>query len=287
MFSTLISSGNTTLKVAFDNQELGEQVLNNTFIQKYIPGLEFREHSEADASILFSDQKIYFDFSGFPQVVIGAEEMSEKDIISLIELVFERVRQEKGVYCIHSAAVIYNQRTIIFWGGASGMGKTRLAKFLSEQGGEFYSDEKTLIDLNTLEVVGGIPYQYLDKDYWKKQLNNTNSDSYYKSGVNLTVRLPMALFVYGFALDGAEFSNELWPAEKFEWHLYEELGRKIRAISRRVKNGGISVPSLDSQENADKRIANIQKLTKTIPCYSIQGTAENIIKFIKELELWK
>ncbi|MFA5828416.1 MAG: hypothetical protein WC841_03630 [Candidatus Shapirobacteria bacterium] len=286
-FSSLVYSGGVTLKIVFDNGDLRERVLGNSFIQKYIPGLKILTGEAADAAIHFVDKDIFFQFDSYPKIIIGARDLSEKDIISLVELALERARQERCVYCIHSAAAVFKNRVVVFWGGASGMGKTRLAQELTKQGGDFYSDEKTLIDLNTMEAMGGIAFQFLDKAYWREKRTSINSDSYYKVECNFATPLPLGLFVYGFAIDGAIESAEKWTAEKFEWHLYEELGRKIRAISRRVKNGSVSVPSLDTQKNADRRIQYVRRLTTNIPCYSIQGSDESIIKYIKKLELWK
>ena len=268
--------------MVFDNEDVGNSVINNDFIGKYIPGFNFDSAGQVDSVINFLDQDLSFDFGKYPEVSIGLGGMSEKDIISLIELVLERARQEKGVYCIHSATVIYKDKAVIFWGGASGMGKTRMARKFAEDGALFYSDEKTLIDFNSTRVVGGIPYQYLEKDYWIKKLGVTEDDSYHRSESASTGSFPIMVFVYGFAIDGAVFSADKWSPEKFEWHIYEELGRKIRAISRRVKDASVSVPSIDSQECADKRISLIKR-NNSLPCYSVQGTPEAIIEFIKTL----
>ena len=270
----------------FESGELAETIQNNDFLSKYIPGFSLATDNNIEASVEFLNQEVFFEFKDYPKIKIGIKGVSEKEIISLIELVFERVRQEKGIFCIHSATAVYKGKAVIFWGGASGMGKTRLAKLLANDG-SFYSDEKTLVNARNMEILGGIPFIYLDKDYWKRQITDKQEDSYYHSATNNSEPVPIALFVYGFGINGAEMSTDLWRPEKFEWHLYEELGRKIRAISRRVKDGNIAVPSIDSRANGDHRIQSVKEVAQKIPCYSIQGSPESVVDYIKQLEIWK
>lgn len=281
-----IFSGSVCVKVDFDDETFGEKVLSNSFIGKYIPNLKIADQcSSFEAEISFQNKDTFFEFNSYPQVLVGSKQLSDRDAISLIELVLERARQEKGIYCIHSATVIYKGKSVIFWGGASGMGKTRLARTFVDKGAQFYSDEKTLIDLNSNEIVGGIPFQYLEKTYWKKTQNLNNAEDPYLSvdTTGLESVHPIGCFIYGFGLDNAATSTDKWSPEKFEWHLYEELGRKIRAISRRVVDGGVSVPSIDSQKNGDQRIKLVKELTKNIDCYSIQGTPDTVINEVMKV----
>lgn len=279
-------SGGISLKVIIENTELANNITNNDFLKKYIPGFKVATKTNFSASLELLDKDISFNYDAYPEIKIGTKNLNEKDIISLIELIFERARQEAGIYCIHSACTVYRGKAVIFWGGASGMGKTRLARSLAENGGLLYSDEKTLVDARTLTVVGGIPYLYLDKNYWSGQIKTKNKDSYYQTELTIQKPVPIGLFVYGFGIDGADFSHDLWQSEKFEWHLYEESSRKIRAVSRRVKNGDIAVPSIDSCKNGENRIGNIRKFANILPCYSLQGSPNSIIEFIKKLDLW-
>lgn len=283
-------SGNTVVKVIFETPVLAQLFLDNDFIYKYIPAAKVSATSDKyDSELTFKDEDTSFQFDTYPQVIIGAKQLSVRDVISLIELVLERSRQEKGIYCIHSASVIYHDKAIIFWGGATGMGKTRLTKTFIDFGASFYSDEKTLIDLNTFSVVGNIPFQYLEKSYWKNiEPNNGQSEYPYKK-INVDRNkpsYPISLFVYGYGINGAELSSEKWEPEKFKWHMYEELSRKIRAISRKVVNGSVSVPSIDDTNNGNQRIRKIDSLTNAVSCYSIQGDPEavinNILNIIKQ-----
>ena len=281
-----LSSGGVTVKVAFEDHELADKIINNDFLSKYIPDFSISKSSSYDVAVEFLKTEVYFEYDKYPKIKMGANGLSEKDIISLIELVFERARQEKGIFCIHSSCAIYRGKAVIFWGGASGMGKTRMARLLAEDG-MFYSDEKTLLNASSMEVVGGIHYTYMDKDFWKKQINKKNDDSYYPIEAIISAPAPIALFVYGFGINGTEASEDLCKPDKLTWHLYEELGRKVRAISRRVCDGNKTVPSIDSQVNADQRIKYVQKVAEKIPCYSIQGSPESVIDYIKALEIWK
>ena len=285
-YTTVISSGGVSIMVNFEDVKVGGEVLADSFMKKYIPGLEIGKNNKTEVVVNFVKRKVFFQFDTYPKINIGSTGLSIKDIISLIELVLERARQEKGIYCIHSASVIYKNKAVIFWGGATGMGKTRLVEEMSKQGGSFYSDEKTLIDLNKMKVMGGIQFQFLDKEFWKKQIKNQSKDSYYRHNSEHISSLPIGLFVYGFGIDGAKTSSERWSPIKFEWHMYEELGRKIRSISRRIMDGKKSVPAIDTQTNADRRIRFVHSLSNTIPCYSIQGSVINVVKKTKNLAVW-
>lgn len=255
-----LSSASVTARLEFKDPSVAEKVMSNDFLYQYIPALSKPSTlNRSDVRILVTETNELPDFSKYPNLEIGAKGMSEKDIISLIELVFERARQEKAVYCIHSSSVVYKDKLVVFWGGATGMGKTRLAHEFIGHGASFYSDEKTLVDFSSLSGAGGI------------------------AGGHLKTKIlfpKVGLFVYGFGIDGANLSIEKWSSRHFKWHLYEELGRKIRAISRMVKNQTVSIPSADSQKNADARLKLTKEFTEKIHCYFLQGSPSEVITSI-------
>jgi len=76
---------------------------------------------------------------------------------------------------------------------------------------------------------------------------------------------------------------ERWSSEKFEWHLYEELTRKIRATSRRLFKNSLPVPSLDTSIISQKRSSRVKEFVKFISCYYMSGTEEQISKGIFKL----
>jgi hypothetical protein len=281
-------SGYVCIKVQSDSVDLNQKLLKDEFLWKYIPGLKLgKSNLKHDVEIKLISEKRLCCYKNYPNITIGCKDLSIKDIISLIEFVFERARQDVGVYCIHSSSVIYENEAYVFWGGATGMGKTILADTFIKNGAKFYSDEKTLIDLNRLEVVGGIPFQYLEKNYKNglKMYNSSISKDGYKSiddtGV-INKNFKIRYFIYGYGIEGSKLIVDKWSPIKFEWHLYEELGRKIRAISRRVGKNQQPVPSIDSEKCAIKRVNMVNKTANEVMCIFIQGSPNDVINFIKK-----
>lgn len=79
------------------------------------------------------------------------------------------MRQKIGIYCIHRTCAIYQNKAYIFWGGLSGIGKTRDAFELSKENNAiFYFDEKVLLDLNNIKFCGGINKSIKTKNIGKK-----------------------------------------------------------------------------------------------------------------------
>jgi len=253
-----------------------EAIRHHEFLKKYIPDVKIASNSnmETGTTIKLTTEISYIDFQNFPYVEINPINMTVIEIITLIELVLERARQEKGIYCIHASCSLYKNEAIVFWGDVSGMGKTTFAEKLSKvSGGEFYSDEKTLINLNTCSVVGGI--NYINRS---KQTND--SDGYEKVGKSRNSEKRIRSLVYGLIEQTNNSRKIEWSPDKFEWHLYEELSRKIRASSRRVLNGSRSVPSLDTQDLADKRIKEVRNFIGKIKCYQLMGSPDQVISFL-------
>lgn len=280
----LSSTPNCVLKIESRNIDLIDQIKSSDFIFKYIPGVKFETESniKEDVSINILDSGQIFDITKYPGISINGLRLSIKDIISLIELVFERVRQEKKIYCIHSSCALYKGRAIIFWGGASGLGKTRIAFELGNlTNGRLYSDEKTLIDPTSRKVVGGIGYLYAEKPFYKDGLfGSPDDDKYIKRGGDTLSCFPIEELVYVNVNESEQFINDLWDQDKFEWHLYEELSRKIRAISRRVDNGLEPISSIDTPSIAQKRAIHTRNFTSEVKCYYLSGSVKNILSYI-------
>lgn len=198
----------------------------------------------------------------------------------MIEFLLEGVRQETGIYCLHSSSVVVNGRSIIFWGNASGMGKTRLALTLSEKfGAQMYSDEKTLLNLQKNITVGGIASIYLLKPYLKDKFGNADFYNFIPPGRFF----PVGFFVYPHIDENSKsIYVERWDVNKFSWHLYEELSRKIRGTSRRIFNNTLPVSSIDSIPIATQRSLAVEAYVKSTPCYYMRGSevliCENIMK---------
>jgi hypothetical protein len=205
----------------------------------------------------------------------------EKDIVSIIEYLLEYVRNSLGSYCLHASGAVFNSKGVIFWGGASGMGKTRMTLALNENyGAKFYSDEKIILNLSEKIMVGGISSAYLSKPFLKDKYKSDE----FMSFDPIYEHIPIGLMVHVYVEDSLNnLYIEKWSHDKFNWHLYEELSRKIRGTSRRLFDNSLPILSIDRNVIAKKRCDDVNKFTKETDCYYMRGNENELCKKITEL----
>lgn len=271
----IIGSAGAFIKLSI-SKEYYEQMIDDEFFYAYIPAVTIckEEHIEYDAEIKIMKSSKNQIILKYPLIVLKSIKMNVKDIITLLEFVFERARQEKGIICIHGAAAIVNDKAVVCWGPATGMGKTSLALEISK-GHNFYSDEKVLIDLNLGCTAGGISRQYLSTNYWKEKFGDKNY-LIHPNIISTKTNYPISLFVYGILCDQEKPFYEKWKSSKFFWHLYEESSRKIRGTSRMFFNFSYPIQSLDTHELSTKRLDLIKKFTDKYPTIYYKGDINTI-----------
>lgn len=257
-------------------------IKNEEFLYSYIPSLEIYEEEKnkkfAAQIIIKKDKQNSLKFD-FPNIEYNYIEFNTKDVISLIEYVLERCRQEKGIICIHGAAAVLKNNLIISWGPATGMGKTTLALELAKHG-NFYSDEKVLIDLEKKSGVGRIKNQYISNDYWRNKYGSNNSYKEIKTSKKINYKI--GLLVHPIICDSNEFIIDVWNKEKFLWHLYEESCRKIRGTSRMFFNNTYPAPPLDTLELSKKRLELVKSFVNNIKGIYYKGNVNNIMLRIND-----
>lgn len=279
MKEVYFKSSVAVIKVIIDKEEY-DKVIEDDFLYSYIPSLVIGEFNYYDAVVeIKKDIVNHIDFT-YPNITYHYIDFNSKDIISLIEYVFERAREEKGIICIHGAGAIYKDKLVITWGGATGIGKTTLALELSQYG-MFYSDEKILIDLNRDMGVGRIKNQYISNDYWEKKYDTT--DPYINISSNTKDNYKISLLIQPIICESNNYIIDKWSKDKFLWHLYEESSRKIRGTSRLFFNKTYPAISLDTFELATKRLELMKKFTSNITCVYYKGNINGILKEIDKL----
>lgn len=159
-------------------------------------------------------------------------------------------------------------------------GKTTLALELAKTNGAFYSDEKMLIDLKNIKAVGRIKNQYLSNDYWKEKYG----DKEYHEHSNLAkdIDYEIGLFVQPIMSKQSSYTLDLWDANKFLWHLYEESSRKIRGTSRIFFDNTYPAMSLDTEALASNRLNLLKEFVTKVPAIYFNGTSEMAVKLINE-----
>ncbi|PIR66604.1 MAG: hypothetical protein COU51_03050 [Parcubacteria group bacterium CG10_big_fil_rev_8_21_14_0_10_36_14] len=276
----IIKSLDSAVKVSSSYANWIEELKNSEFLKRYIPCYEILDkYKKYGSELVLKHGKPKFTLK-FPNATYSNLKYDEKDAVSIVELLLERLRQENGYYCMHSSSVTIRNSGVIIWGWASGLGKTRLIlNLVKDFGAKFFSDEKTLIDLKNNLMMGGVRQADFSKNYFK---NVHKSKKMLDSTTNCKPT-ELAFLVYPQVSESKEIFIEKWSAEKLDWHLYEELSRKIRATSRRLFNNELPVSPLDTPVLSKKRSVAIKSFVQHMPCYYICGTEKQISGKIIEL----
>ncbi len=259
-----------------------ESVINmiesSTFLNEYIPGFRFGKNESKNIRIEINSaykENITLFESEDAAVIHFRNEYTDKDIISLIELVLEYYRQKRGIFTIHGSACDYKGSGILIIGGASGIGKSTLAYKLSEKTSdfEFIGDEKICVN-NRGEIIGGI-----QKVGINQKINTGNSDKSISLWYGTASKI--STIIQPILCDDGKLDVFEWNEASKKWHLYEEFSRKIRAVSRMA--AGIPIQSIDSDKIAIKRLNFIDYLVlnNSIKAFTIQGDIVEVINYLQ------
>jgi len=250
------------------------------FTRHYIPDLKFElptgdcDVSAVEDSNLTQKAELRFPLIRFSP---GVEFRS---VVSAADYLMERVRQEKfGIYCLNSATVSSGDSAVTFWGGATNLGKTSSALELMQRGFEFYSDERTLLNLRQGSVVGGSRTIAVRKAILREKTKNPSGEFCEHSCAQGDKRI--ALFVYPHIDHGLE--NPIFyqfEPKDFHWLLSREFGCNIRGAVKFMDDYTHPLPSIDTQELAEKRARETIAFTQSVPCYYFQGSLAQTSSFV-------
>lgn len=263
------------------NKKLIEQILNEDFLYHYIPDVEIGSLNDKtdvefeENSYLTKKAEIVFPKASF---LPGVEYRS---IISTIDYLLERVRQEKyGIYCLNSATTSQDESAVTFWGGATNLGKTSsMLELVMERNFDFYSDERTLLCLDKNSVVGGSRTVANRKPTLKDKTGE--SKEFYKC-ISANGSKKLELMIYPHLDHGLKKPIVYQFSQKdFQWLLSREFGINIRGAIKYIDDYSYPLPSIDTQELAEKRTLETKKFTEKIPCYYFQGSLSQISCFVE------
>lgn len=279
MTDLFIKSSKAIVKLVSD-KEIIDDIKHDEFLESYIPSVEILDKGKQDKTIIVKKGSINKVNISLNTITYLTKKINTKDIIAFMEYVLERIRQEKGVICIHGAGAVVNDKVVITWGTTTGMGKTTLALELAKDN-MFYSDEKILIDLIRMKAVGRIKNQYLSNSYWKEKYGK---DNYFcHDNTSTDKEYDIALFVEPIICDQKDYVLDKWSSEKFLWHLYEESSRKIRGTSRILFDNTYPIMSFDNEILATNRLNLLKKFTKKINAIYYKGNIKNALEIINDL----
>ncbi len=290
-----VSSGTNSIIVSSDFELFGD-LLSHDFLHKYIPLAKVtKEQYSAEKDNHFvlkviSDTVLNFTFYhdlnfAVLRCNLGSN-ITVRDIISVIDYCLDYVRQKSGIYNVHGSAVATKEKGVLIIGSVSGLGKTTLAlRLCSDRGFSLIGDEKILIDSQGV-IQGGVKTVEFNKPELNSSVSpvfNNKGPNELKSMINLQyLPVNIDLVVQPMIIPGASLYVEEWPAEKGEWHLYEELGRKIRGISRRLNNQSYPLESIDTTEISILRSETAKKLSRQVLFVCLKGDVEKVMDKVME-----
>src|SRR5258708_10284748 len=156
----IISSKGFGIKIlpeGVSDEILLKDVKNNPLLYKFIPNLNLDSDKYDLVLKIKNQEEKRFIFSLKESLIAGkyGQDFNSNDVIVLVEYLLERLRQEKGIYTLHSSSVYKDNIGLVLLGNLTGLGKTSTVLFLKEKFGfEIYSDEKCLINSNNNSLTG-------------------------------------------------------------------------------------------------------------------------------------
>ena len=265
--------------------------INDNFWEAYIPDFKYISEVKKPGNKFFSiiirkGETPVIKKIGLKKFIFNyTADTSTRDIISTIEYVFEYIRNLVSIYCLHSSSTIIGKKLFVFWGSATGVGKTRTAKILSEKfTGKFISDEKSLFSFKTNKYIGGIPKMYTHRSVYDESSLINKKEFVDLNIINLGYTDEIFfIYIHNLGTKSNEKNIFKFSKEEFEWQLYEDLTRKIRGTSRRINNFSFPLPSLDNEKLSIIRSNDVKKFCEKFNCYYVRADENNIISFIKTL----
>lgn len=287
----IVSSKNCCVKIAsrsIDQDVLRRDITTNPLLYKFIPDLGFK----------IKKRKIIFGLENRPSPKINfslnrpylygqyLQNFNSTDIIVITEYFLERLRQERAICTIHSSSIYKKDKAIILFANLTGAGKTSLVLYLHKRYGyQIFSDEKTLVDIEKIKLVGQTSKIFLEKRT-KDNLKFFGLDLPEIINIKKASDKKLRLLIIPIIvpLEGAPIIYQYTP-NQLKWSLYEEFSKDIRLINGLILNFSYPLQSLDNHQLAIKREYFIKKISQQIPCYYILGDLPNVAQKINQIFL--
>lgn len=279
----LIKSLDTTINVNCDDSA-GNDILSSDFISKYIPSVDITVDENTKSSFVLvvkDNNKLSFTLKDNQAFLDGIykTDYNINDLVTVIDYCLEYKRQQEGIYTVSGSAVSKNGKGILILGSISGLGKTTLALNLCySQGYKFIGDEKILLQENN--IIGGIKTIQFNKAWLDVSIPK---DFEQKLSIEDKTTKISLIIQPSISKDSSSLEIEKWDILKTNFHLYEELTRKIRGISRRISNYNYPLVSIDTESISLLRSGFSSKISKSTDAYSIKGNLNDVLEKINSL----
>lgn len=262
-----------------------EEIIHNQFTYHYIP--ECKISLEDNYDITLSESSLLEEpaIINFPNAILK-DFCDAKDYVVVCEYLMERARQEKyGICSISSSSVANKEKGILFFGGATNLGKSSCALELAANGFEMICDEKTLIDLKNKRIYGGCKGIPLRKEVIRQRFN---SDEEFKIIDNKSVNKPELSLIILPHIDHGLKEPIYYQFNEMDlfWHLTNEFSRRIRGNTKFINKFKYLLPSIDTEKLAQERVTLTKELASHVKAYYFQGSLSQMKTLVKkELEV--
>lgn len=255
-------------------------ILNDSFTFHYLPEAKIDLKKQADIIVEEKEQDIPVILN-YPKITIFPLK-DHRGLVSACDYLLERARQEKlGIYSLNSSSVQKDGKAVVFFGGATNLGKKSSALELAAKGFELFSDEKTLLNLKEKTLYSGPKSLALRKKILREKTGFSNE---FQSFKECSCKYPnLSLIILPHLDHGLEdpIKYKLKEKDAF-WHLNKELTRRIRGDTKFVGNFCYPLQSIDNEILSLERVNSIKELVKTVPVYYFQGNLNQLNNFVTE-----
>ncbi|MEA3329885.1 MAG: hypothetical protein U9Q06_04025 [Nanoarchaeota archaeon] len=263
------------------SQETIQKILQDEFTYHYLPEAKI-DYSERKPEVFVEETQDNVSLKmDYPKIIVPFTK-DHRGLISACEYLLERARQEKvKVYSLNSSSVQEDGNSIIFYGGATNLGKTSSALELAVNGFELFSDEKTLLDLANQTLCGGSRSIALRKKIIQEKVGSLKE---FKEFSGTSCNHPnISMLILPHLDHGLEnpITYQLDSRDAF-WHLNKEIARRIRGDTKFYGDYKYALQSLDNEDLSNQRIKLVKSLTKTVPTHYFQGNLKQLTDFVKE-----
>jgi len=280
-FNLNLSSCRKVISLLFDNEEFRKKLLGSDFIKKYIPSPNINLNGQSALPRINITKSPAFHLNGnYPEFNYKGHNFN--DILFLAEYMLERLRQEDGLYSIHSSCAEKKGKAVLLYGWKD-TGKTSTALHLArEYGFNFLSEGRTVID-NSFNISGTIKFLEEDNDFLKEKYNfNENCLDISKICNMSNQASKLSLLVYP-QITNTQLEVKIWDDDKNKYHFYEQFSQVIRGVAKNINDYSCPIDSIDTMELAIKRTQFINHLSQSFKTYQIRGSLESICDTINQI----
>ena len=257
-----------------------EAIITSNFTRVYIPGVSFDEDLEQSSpTLVVGVGTTAFSLAkGGWKLVLGKNANIES-LIVVLGYCLEYCRQLHGQFMMHGTAALTSRGAVLFIGGASGIGKTSSAIELAKlEGTHILADDRVVVS-STGDVVSFNSQLHFNKQILETRYTVTDILMANEKLTTPVYRIVQPVTYPDSSLDVIE---DPWDSNKSKFHLYEELSRSIRGVSKTITDD-YPLISLDTVVLANERMLLAALLSTGCTVSTLYGSPETIANFVSRV----